>query len=227
MINPKDCWITDKCSENCDKDSPFCLKLFKLDFLYNQALFSNQQRKHINLHVDSDGTDKEAFKQLQQIESNIVDFINKGNNLFIRSINPGTGKTSWTLRLVQAYFNQIWYKCELTCKALFINVPRFLLALKDNISKEDPYISHIKENVLKADVVIWDEVGVKSLTTFEHENLLNLISTRIDMNKSNLYTSNLTLDELKEKVGDRLYSRIVNNSINFEFFGQDKRNLNV
>ena len=47
------------------------------------------------------------------------------------------------------------------------------------------------------------------------------------MGKSNIYTSNLDLDELKEKVGDRLFSRIANNSVNIEFFGKDKRSLNV
>lgn len=127
--------------------------------------------------------------------------------------------------MIEAYFNEIWPNAALKCKALFINVPRFLLALKDNISEHSDYINHIKANVLNADIVIWDEVGVKSLTVFEHENLLNLINTRLDENKSNIYTSNLNPDELREKVGDRLYSRIVNNSINIELFGQDKRGL--
>lgn len=224
MISVNDCWMKNNCKENCGN---FCLKLFKLDYLYNQALLSTQQRKHVNLRIDKDGTDLQAFKELKKIEDNIEDFVKNGSNLFIRSTTPGNGKSSWSIRMIQSYFNHIWPKSALTCKALFINVPRFLLALKDNISKQDPYVLHIKEFVLQADLVVWDEVGVKSLTTFEHENLLSLINARLDMNKSNIYTSNLTLDELREKVGDRLYSRIVNMSINFEFFGQDKRNLNV
>lgn len=225
MIEPKDCWMRAECNKKeCDN---FCIKLFKLDYLYNQALLSSSQRQHINLYVDADGNDKDAFHRLKEIELDIEEFISEGKNIFLRSFNTGNGKTSWALRMIQAYFNKIWYKSDLTCKALFINVPRFLLSLKDNISREDPYIAHIKQHVLSADLVVWDEIGVKSLTTFEHENLLNLINTRIDINKSNIYTSNLALDELKEKVGDRLFSRIVNNSINFELFGKDKRNLKV
>lgn len=224
MLEIKDCWMKDRCKAQCEN---FCPKLFKLDYLYNQSLCSMTQRKHINLRVDADGSDREAFIQLQDIEKHIQDHINKGHNIFLRSSNTGNGKTSWALRMLQSYLESIWPESELTCKALFINVPRFLIALKDNITKEDPYISHIKEHVLSADLVIWDEVGVKSLTTFEHENLLNFINTRIDMNKSNIYTSNLTLEELRDKCGDRLYSRIVNNSYNFELVGQDKRNLNI
>lgn len=225
MIEPKDCWMRAECSKK--ECGNFCIKLFKLDYLYNQALLSASQRQHINLYVDADGSDKDAFHRLKEIELNIEEFVSEGKNIFLRSFNTGNGKTSWALRMIQAYFNKIWYKSDLTCKALFINVPRFLLSLKDNISHEDPYIAHIKQYVLSADLVVWDEIGVKSLTTFEHENLLNLINTRIDMNKSNIYTSNLALDELKEKVGDRLFSRIVNNSTNFELFGKDKRNLKV
>ena len=216
------CWMHDICKKQCPD---FCIKLFKLDFLYNEALVSDFQRKHINLRIDEDGTDKQAFMELKKIENNILDFVQNGHNLYIHSQNTGNGKSSWTLRLIESYFNNIWPTSPLKCRALFINVPRFLLALKDNISQHNDYVEHIKQNVLQADLVVWDEVGVKSLTTFEHENLLNIINTRLDENKSNIYTSNLNAEELKEKVGDRLYSRIVNNSINFEFFGQDKRGL--
>lgn len=225
MISPEDCWMKESCKRyKCDS---FCIKLFKLNYLYDNAFISDKQRQHINLYIDADGVDKEAFLGLKDIEADIEDFVAKGKNLFLRSLNTGNGKTSWALRLIQSYFEKIWYKSDLTCKALFINVPRLLLALKDNLNKQDEYVIHIKEYVLKADIVIWDEVGVKSLTAFEHENLLNFINSRIDLGKSNIYTSNLSLEELKEKLGDRLYSRIINNSINFEFFGQDKRNLTV
>lgn len=223
MIELKDCWMHDSCKNKCDNN--FCIKLFKLDYLFNQALITPSQRKHINLRVDSDGTDLEVFKILKNIEINIDDFVLDGKNLYIHSEQSGNGKSAWSLRLIQAYFNKIWQTSDLKCRALFINVPRFLLTLKDNISHENDYINHIKQNVLNADIVVWDEVGVKSLTEYEHENLLSLINARIDDNKSNIYTSNLNPEELKDKVGLRLYSRIVNNSINLEFHGADKRGV--
>ena len=223
MIELKDCWMHDSCKNKCDNN--FCIKLFKLDYLFNQALITPSQRKHINLRVDSDGTDLEVFKTLKNIEINIDKFVLDGKNLYIHSEQSGNGKSAWSLRLIQAYFNKIWQTSDLKCRALFINVPRFLLTLKDNISHENDYINHIKQNVLNADIVVWDEVGVKSLTEYEHENLLSLINARIDDNKSNIYTSNLNPEELKDKVGLRLYSRIVNNSINLEFHGADKRGV--
>ena len=108
---------------------------------------------------------------------------------------------------------------------LFINVPRYLLAIKENISEKSDYVAHIKANVLNADLVIWDEVGSKGLTQFEHESILSLINSRVCENKANIYTSNLTTDELHDAVGDRLYSRIVVMSEDIELRGLDKRRI--
>ena len=99
------------------------------------------------------------------------------------------------------------------------------LALKDNISEKSEYVQHIKENVLNADIVIWDEVGTKGLTQFEHENILNIINARIDAGKANIYTSNLNDEDLHDAVGDRLYSRIALMSDNVVLEGADKRAL--
>ena len=72
---------------------------------------------------------------------------------------------------------------------------------------------------------MWDELGIKNCTQFEFENLLNMINSRIDLGKSNIYTSNLSREELLERVGERLYSRIINLSYDVELNGVDKRGL--
>ena len=230
MILSNECYLRDRCNKcikgNCDTNvAEFCPKLFKLDYLYNESLLSKEQRKYVALRIDADGTDKPQFLKLKEIETNIENFVKSGNNLYIHSSICGNGKTAWALRLIQSYLGSIWHKCDLNCKTLFINVPRFLLALKDNITDKNEYIQHIKKHVLDADLVVWDEIATKAATQFEHENLLSLINTRIDYNKSNIYTSNLNPDEIKERLGDRLYSRIVNLSTNIELFGSDKRGI--
>lgn len=223
MVENKNCWLKEVCNhKDCNT---FCMRLFKLDFLYDAALISLQQRKHVNLRLDSDKIDEQAFIRLKNMEKDIENFVNNGNNLYLHSKTCGNGKTAWALRLIEAYFNKIWSKSSLKCRALFINVPRFLLALKDNISNHSDYIAHIKNNVLDCDIVIWDEVGTKGLTQFEHEHILNFINARLDSGKANIYTSNLDDKELHDAVGDRLHSRISNYSINIELYGKDKRGL--
>ena len=223
------CFLKDTCKkykkdQSCDT-SNFCIKLFKINELFDQCLVSEKQRKHQSLYIDEDLCDQEAFSSLGQIQSDILDFVRSGKNLFIYSSNVGNGKTSWALRMIQSYILNVWPESMLEPRCLFINVPRFFIELKNSINSTNDYINHIKEWVFKVDLVVWDEIGVKSLTSYEHENLLSLINTRLDKNQSNIYTSNIFGQELLDRVGERLYSRIVNLSDNIELKGKDKRGI--
>ena len=148
MIESKDCWLKSQCKQRHCDDPNGCMILYKLDYLYNEAGIPISLRKNITLKTDADGTDLNEFKILKGIQDDINNFIHNGNQLLIHSKTCGCGKTSWAIRLLQTYFNTIWLKSELKCRALFINVPYFLLALKDNISTKNEYIEHIKENVM-------------------------------------------------------------------------------
>lgn len=218
------CWLKDRCNHrDCNT---FCMRFFKLNNLYDQALIPLNSRKHTILRIDKDNTDENEFIQLKDISDNIVDFVKNGKNMFIYSEITGNGKTSWSLRMIESYFDKIWVNSELTCKALFISVPRFLLALKENIKNKSEYIEHINENVLDCDIVIWDDIATKLGTEFELSHLLSIIDTRIIKGKSNIYTSNLSGEKLCLALGERLYSRIVNYSdYVFQLNGRDKRNV--
>ena len=215
----------------CDEEQKnhvegFCAKKFKLNYLYNEALIPENQRKRIRLKTDADKKDTEAFSLLNDIARNADKFAAEGKNVYIFSSTTGNGKTSWAIRIVQDYFEKIWPTTALECKALFINVPRFLLALKDNINTgNDEYVKQIKENVFKADIVIWDDIGSKTATTFEADNLFSILDLRLSMGKANIFTSNLNKEELWAALGDRLASRIYGLSTPVENQGKDKRGL--
>ncbi len=219
----KNCWLLDKCNKiDCDR---FCQRYFKMNFYYDEALIDLNQRHHIKLLLDQDERDRQSFERLSLIEKNIVDYVKSGNNLLIYSNQTGNGKTSWALRMVESYLDKIWAKSELKCKVLFVLVPKYLLGIKENISEPNEYIKHIKNNILDADIVIWDDIGTKAATSWEHEHLMSCISARINLGKSNIFTTNLSLDELHQALGDRLYSRVVIGSEKIKLVGLDKRGL--
>ena len=221
-----DCYLKLTCNgKDCGKD--FCLRKYKMDSLYSAALMTESQKQHIVLKVDQDNTDLEQFKQLAAIEQDICKFISEGKNLYLHSANCGNGKSSWSIRLAEAYFNKIWARTEVKCRVLFISVPRFLLALKDNITAKSSYVEYIKENVLEADLVIWDDIAAKMGSEFELTHLLNIIDNRLALGKSNIYTSNLNRQQLYTALGERLTSRIANMSIDIELHGSDKRFLKL
>ena len=173
-------------------------------------------------------TDKQVNKySIKNPIDIVVNFIKEGKNLYLHSAIPGNGKSSWSLRLAEAYFNKIWARTSGKCRVLFISVPRFLLAIKDNISAKSSYVEYIKDNVLEADLVIWDDLASKVGSEFELSHLLSLIDNRLVLGKSNIYTSNLNKQQLYTAIGERLASRVANMSIDIELFGSDKRILKV
>lgn len=220
------CYLSDNCKKFGNGECPypeFCLKKFKQDQFFNLALISENQRVPVGLYLDANACDQSAFDYLSNVKNTICDFVNKGNNLYIFSTTTGNGKTAWSLKLAQSYIGKIWYEKDLQCEVLFIGVPRYLLSIKDAISNNNEYAKHIKENVLSASLVIWDDIATKGMTEFETENVLSIIDARINMGKSNIFTSNIQPQELSLYVGDRLASRILGTSELVKFVGQDKR----
>lgn len=220
----KQCCYFNNCN-HIDCECSFCLRRYKLDALFSLANLSEKQRKRISLRIDEDGTDLEEFTHLSSLEKNILEFVENGSNLYIHSSQCGNGKSSWAIRLIQAYINRIWHISPLTCRALFINTTDFLQKLKSNLDDSD-YINELRETIKKADLVVWDDIAIKQQSTsFELETLLSLIDYRHCNGKSNIYTSNNKPAEISASLGERLASRICFDSIDIELKGTCKRGL--
>lgn len=230
MIYSNDCWLKTTCKKYLNNDAceckfgdVYCPKLYKLDYLYSQANVPMCLRKPIGLTPTR--VDEKVFEELSGIKSNINNFIKDGCNLYIFSKTTGNGKTSWSIKLLQEYFSNIWADTDLVCRGLFVNVPRFLIELKNNIGNKSDYIESIMNNVVSADIVIWDDIGTKVGTEFELEHLYTIINSRLELNKSNIYTSNSTPMELEKSLGLRISSRITKLSHVVELKGIDMRGL--
>jgi DNA replication protein DnaC len=224
IYSVEDCWLYNNCNHvMCQNE--ICIRKRKMAELYDKSLLSYSQRFRQALHVDVDGTDYNEFKQLSEIEKDIVNRVKRGNNLYLHSTNCGNGKTSWSIRFIQSYFNKIWPKASFDCHALFINVPTFLQELKNSFNVQNEYIDKIKDNIFKADLVVFDDIAAKSGTEFEISQLLSYIDRRLSLGKANIYTSNLGFRDLQAALGERLASRVCQASTEIELHGGDKRSL--
>lgn len=226
------CYLSKGCRKFDENDCPdkvFCIRKFKEDSLFDLGLVEDNQRIDFPLYVYSNDPPEEyqAFSYLNDICLNIESFINSGKNLYLYSTTCGNGKTAWSLRLLRSYVDKIWISSEITCRVLYISVPKFLLELKANISNHSQYIEHIYKHVRTTDLVIWDDIGSKCGTEFEIENMLSLINNRLDAGKSNIYTSNIPPEMLSQVLGPRLGSRVVGMSEVVQLRGGDKRGLKV
>ena len=220
------CWYKNICDHSRCGET-FCIRHYKMDALIHMATMEGNQRYPIQLKLDSNGTDREAYKQLKDIQNNIFDFVTNGKNLLIYSEKTGNGKTEWAKKLILSWFDSIWTTTDFVCRGLFISLPRFMTAMRENISSSNEYYQYINDNILNADIVVWDEINYKEYSTFEHDYLLSVISQRLAMGKSNIYTTNFGIPQISAKLGSRLSSRVIGSSIQIEFKGQDKRNWGV
>lgn len=219
----KDCDIWQDITNN------FCMRYFKIDKILDNALLSPKQRKDIKLVLDSDKSDYDSYATLNKFKESIMNNIEDNVNLYIYSEITGNGKTSWAIKLLTEYVKKNWINIQINSRpVLFINVPQYLLELKLNIRSQSEYVQIVQDNFLKADLIVWDDIGTKTASDFELEYLLSMIDNRQRLErKIDIYTSNIIPTELQKYVGDRLASRILNTSQLIEFKGQDKRGLNI
>ena len=213
----KSCWYH---SINCADDCNRCLKYSYIKKLMISANTPIKSQRPIIL--DSNAQDYDAYVLLNGIKNDILNFIDNGESLYICSHNTGNGKTSWALKIMHKYFSSIWNVCDITePQSLFIYVPEFVLALKDF---NNPLSKHYLNSVKTVPLVVWDDIGTADITNYDYTQLLVYINTRYQSGLSNIYTSNLTtLQELSNKIGDKLASRVYNSSTIVELKGKDMR----
>lgn len=180
-------------------------------------------KKVIGTKLVPDDVDFEQFVRLANIQENIIKFINDGNNMYLYSKTCGNGKTTWSIKLLLQYFNEVWACNNFKERGLFINVPTFLTKIKTVIGRPDEQFENMRELIEQVDIVVWDDIASTKLSDFDYNTLLTYIDKRTLENKCNLYTGNVSPSELEKYVGQRLTSRILSHSAVIELKGQDRR----
>lgn len=212
-----DCWYKDTCIIESCKDS--CIRFNEMKYLMDTSGIPPAQQIPVTL-VSTEDTINE-FRRLDEIKKNIVQFVKEGKNLYITSDYTGNGKTSWALKLMLRYFNEIWSGNGFRVRGLFIHVPTFLQQLKNF---ENPISEEYKQAVLSCDLVIWDDLASTALSAYDYGQLLIYVDSRAIQKKSNIFTSNISrVEELEKLLGGRLTSRIYNSSEVIEIRGKDWR----
>lgn len=210
-FNKDECWYQNICEDfNTEKCDRMCHRYLEMHYLMTTSGIPKKAQQPKRMTPDK--VDYEDFLYLAEIKKNIKTFVDKGEQLYIYSNNFGNGKTTWAIRMLCEYFNQIWYGNAYRCRGLFVHVPTFLLQAKQSISNNDEDFNVLKKRLMYVDLVVWDDIAAVNLTDFDHLNLLSIIDNRQLSGLSNIFTGNLDREGLKSTVGDRLADRIWNAS---------------
>ena len=111
----------------------------------------------------------------------------------------GTGKTHLAARIAQ----------ETTLETRFIKMPKLLLELRSNFNTSESWQNEkIIEKLAKIELLIIDDLGAEKMSDWVAETIYLLIDERYGNMRPTIITSNFDLEELEQRVGDRVCSRI-------------------
>lgn len=224
IFDKNKCWYISACgkygSPECNAS---CIRYMEMDFLMQNS--GIPRNKQYSVLLTPSKKDVQAFLTLKEIKDDIIAFVENGESVYIYSHNFGNGKTTWAIKLMQKYFDSVWAGNGFRCRGIFIHVPTFLTKIKEGISRKDEDFETLKSRLMTVDLVIWDDIAATKLGDFDHANLLTYIDQRKLNQLSNIYTGNLDQDELQEALGNRLASRVWNDSTPVKFVGADRRGI--
>lgn len=217
MERISDCIYNDVCQQEC---SSGCIRYLEMNYLLDHSNIPKARQHRYKLIPDM--CDLAAFQKLSDIQHNIVDFVENDNSLYLWSGRCGNGKTTWTIKLMLQYFNEIWSGNGFRVRGIFINVPTFLAKCKEVISYPDDKFESIRRKIPDADLVVFDDMLTTQLSAYDYTTLLNYVDQRVFNEKTTIYTGNACADDLNRIIGDRLASRISKGDI-IELKGSDRR----
>ena len=217
-----DCWYKEVCESYGENCQTLCVRYAEMKYLMEHSNLPVAKRKPQQLMVQE--VDYIPYLRLDTIRKDIVNWVEEGKNLYIASHNMGNGKTSWAIKLMLRYFDQVWSGNGFRQRALFIHVPTFIMKCKDfnNLDRE---FEDLKRQVQEVDLVVWDDIGSTGITQYDYSNLLVAIDARVMAGKANIVTGNCTTrQELAQMIGAKLTSRLFGTETEIvEFKGGDMR----
>ena len=173
------------------------------------------------------GEDLSRFQRCVDICRNFVqNFKQDYHNLFFYG-TVGTGKSFLSGCVAQEILQSGHSVIYLSSSGLFDTLARYSFDIK---SKETLY--NFYKDIYNCDLVIIDDLGTEVTNTFVTSQLFSLLNERHLAKKSTIISTNLSLEELRDRYSDRVFSRITSNYSICKLTGPDirmykKRNSNL
>lgn len=152
---------------------------------------------------------------LGDFPSRVTGLLHGANSVLITG-GVGVGKTHLAVGWLKAHL-------EDHQAGLFTTVPDLLDAIRSNYQGPGGKAEQLINVVRDLDAVVLDDLGVEKPSDWVSEKLYQIINHRYSWQKATVFTSNLAPDDLKERIGDRLVSRIIGMCQVLKLTGADRR----
>lgn len=198
-----------------------CLKQQMIEFLYEQSNLKDilEDNNFSKLTYDyHEGEALTSFKRAVEISRDFVknfDFESK-NILFYGSV--GTGKSFLSGCIAKDILDSGHSVIYFSAVALFEALAKETFESK---SREDLY--NLYEYIYNCDLLIIDDLGTEVLSTFVSNQLFSCVNERNLRKKSTIISTNLSLDQIRDRYSDRVFSRIISTYTACKLSGKDIR----
>lgn len=198
-----------------------CFKRAEIELIYEQSNIKNLLKtdNFSSLSYDYyDGDDLKRFTiAVKECQNFVKTFNSDYHNLFFYG-TVGTGKSFLSGCVAKALMDQGHSVIYFSATGLFEKLSQvsFDYAAKDELA--DLY-----EDLYSCDLLIIDDLGTELTNNFSSSQFFSCLNERILRKKSIIISTNLSLQELRDRYSDRIFSRITSNFKLCKITGPDIR----
>jgi len=174
----------------------------KLDYLFaGCAIGEALPTAELEGFVERPGAE-DAYAAVMEYVKNLPGMLETGQGLIIVG-PPGCGKS----HLVAAAAKRAR---EAGYSVLFERAPKLLMRLRAAYNSKSRVCElEMFEALGRVDLLVIDDLGAEKRTDWSEQTIYTIIDERYSSGRANLITTNLSLEELEEKVGERTMDRLI------------------
>jgi DNA replication protein DnaC len=168
--------------------------------------------------------DERVYNRVADIMQTADKWVAEGNSLLLWGEGKGTGKTTLACSLANKYARLTIDKFKMEPVMYFIKTAKFLEDMRKQFNDPDPSFGTTLKLVENIPLLIIDDIGAEKTSEWVRERLLNIIDERYSNNRSTIYTSNCSLEQISESLGSRIADRL-REAESLQFRGKSKRGV--
>lgn len=156
-----------------------------------------------NYEADA-GLQSEVLEFCEDYARRFADNMKAGACLMLLGL-VGTGKTHLAIGILKTAINSGF-------RGRYMTVSRIMRDVKDTFAKHsESSEGEVLAKLISTDLLVIDEIGVQRANEFEANTLFEVINGRYEAIRPTILIANLTLKEMRESVGDRVFDRMREN----------------
>ena len=203
------------------KEKCQCMKQKEIALLYEQSYIReviSQENFDTLSFAYYQGEDLQRFEKAVEISKNFIqNFEQDYRNLFFYG-TVGTGKSFLSGCIANELIQKGHYVVYFSSIGLFEALARYTFA-----SEEKGTLYDMQNDIYACDLLIIDDLGTELTNSFVSTQLFNCLNERHLRHKATVISTNLSLEALRDRYSDRVFSRITGNYTLCKLSGPDIR----